>query len=313
MYWAVAAFQGLCWVSLLALVGTYTWLSLRQHRVHPGLWLALGIFVMSWLESPYDNVMFAVFHPDFYRLPSWGPIGLTQGGLPVIAPTGYIMYFLLPAAIAVPIARWAFRRYGWRESYALLGTGLLVGMVFDGVIETGQASFLHLWTFARTAPGLTVFPGTAAQVPVTVYLAMGLFMMVTTYLLGRRIDGEPMLDHWVATRVAAGSGRVVAVGFAYVAVAHAVYLATMTPHVITKLAGMLTVAGPAQPYAEIAPQPAGGQANGAVGTLILVVWLAGLGVAAFLLARRYDPAASSDAPAKYSAGQHVSSGLATTR
>jgi hypothetical protein len=260
--------------------------------VHPGLWLAFGIFVMSWLESPYDNVMFAVFHPDFYRLPSWGPIGLTQGGLPVIAPTGYIMYFLLPAAIAVPIARWAVRRYGWREPYALLGIGLLVGVVFDGVIETGQASFLHLWTFARTAPGLTVFPGTAAQVPVTVYLAMGLAMMVATYLLGRRINDEPVLDRWVATKVRPGAGRTVAIGVAYIAVAHVVYLATMAPHAITKLAGMLTVAGPAQPYPEIAPQPAGIQANGAVGTLILVVWLVGLAVGAYLLARRYDPAAA---------------------
>ena len=144
MYWGVALFQGLCWVSLLALVGTYTWLSVRQHRVHPGLWLALGIFVMSWLESPYDNVMFAVFHPDFYRLPSWPLINLTQGGLPVIAPTGYIMYFLLPAAIAVPIARWAVRRYGWHEPYALLGVGLVVGLVFDGVIdEVGGAGRVH--------------------------------------------------------------------------------------------------------------------------------------------------------------------------
>jgi hypothetical protein len=293
MYWGVALFQGLCWLSLLALVGTYTWLSVRQHRVHPGLWLALGIFVMSWLESPYDNVMFAVFHPDFYRLPSWPLINLTQGGLPVIAPTGYIMYFLLPAAIAVPIGRWAVRRYRWREPYALLGVGLMVGMVFDAVIETSQASFLHLWTFARTTPGLTVFPGTAAQVPVTVYLAMGLFMMVATYLLGRRIDDEPVLDRWVATKVRPGPARTVAVAVAYVAVTHAVYLATMAPHAITKHAGMLTVAGPEQPYPGIAPQPAGVQANGAVGTLILVVWLVGLAVGAFLLARRFDPAAAT--------------------
>ena len=83
------------------------------------------------------------------------------------------MYFLLPAAIAVPIARWAVRRYGWREPYALLGVGLAVGMVFDGVIETSQASFLHLWTFARTTPGLTVFPGTTAEVPVTLLSGHG--------------------------------------------------------------------------------------------------------------------------------------------
>ena len=121
---------------------------------------------------------------------------------------------------------------------------------------------------------------------------MGLFIMVATYLLGRRIDDEPLLDRWVATKVRPGPLRTVAVAVAYIAVTHAVYLATMAPHAITKLAGMLTVAGPAQPYAEIAPQLAGIQAHGAVGTLILVLWLVGLAVGAFLLARRFDPGAA---------------------
>jgi hypothetical protein len=75
---------------------------------------------------------------------------------------------------------------------------------------------------------------------------------------------------------------------------------------------MLTVAGPARPYAEIAPQPAGIQANGAVGTLILVVWLVGLAVAAFLLARRFDPgAAPRTSSVKDASAAQVSAGLST--
>jgi hypothetical protein len=298
MFWGVAVFQTACFVGFPALVGAYAWQSVRRRRVQAGLWLALGILSMSWLESPYDNTMYAVFHPDFARLPAWGPIGLTQGGLPVIAPPGYVVYFLLPAVIAVPIARWAMRRFGWSEPTALLGVGLAVGMAFDGVIETGQASTLHLWTFARTAPGLTQFPGTVAQVPVTVYLAMGLFMMAVTYLLGRRVgDDEPVLESWVAARTAPGNGRLIATAAAYIGIAHLVYVATMVPHAITKLAGMLTLAGPLQPYPEIAPQPAGPQANGLLGTAILVVWLLGLTVAAFVLVRRSDPGTEPAAPA----------------
>jgi hypothetical protein len=293
VFWGVVVFETACWVGFPALVGTFAWQSIRRRRVQTGLWLALGILCMSWLESPYDNTMYAVFHPDFHRLPAWGPIGATQGGLPVIAPPGYVVYFLLPAVIAVPIARWAMRRFAWREPYALLGMGLAVGMIWDGVIETGQASMLHLWTFTRTAPGLTVFPGTVAQVPVTVYLAMGLFIMAATYLLGRRVDGEAVLERWVAVRTRPGARRTVATAVTYIVAAHIVYVATMIPHAITKLAGMLTLAGPLQPYPQIAPQPAGLQTNGPLGAAILVVWLIGLAVGAFVLARRYDPALRS--------------------
>lgn len=297
MFWGVAVFQTACWVGFTVLVGAYGWHSLRRRRIQTGSWLALGILSMSWLESPYDNTMYAVFHPDFARLPAWGPVGITQGGLPVIAPPGYVVYFLLPAVIAVPIARWAMHRFDWAEPTTLMAVGLTVGMVFDAVIETGHASTLHLWTFARTAPGLTLFPGTLAQVPLTVYLAMGLFMMVVTYLLGRRIGAdEPVLERWVAARTAPGAGRLFATAAAYIAVVHLVYLATMVPHVITKLAGMLTLAGPIQPYPEIAPQPAGPQTNGPLGTAILVVWLLGLTVASFVLVRRHDPAPAAGAP-----------------
>ena len=104
----------------------------------------------------------------------------------------------------------------------------------------------------------------------------------------------------------------VAVAVAYIVVTHVVYLATMAPHAITKLAGMLTVAGPAQPYPGIAPQPAGIQANGAVGTLILVGWLVGLAVGAFVLARRFDPAAATGrGTTKVPSPQTVSAELST--
>jgi hypothetical protein len=52
---------------------------------------------------------------------------------------------------------------------------------------------------------------------------------------------------------------------------------------------MLTLAGPLQPYPQIAPQPAGPQTNGPLGAAVLVVRLVGLGVGAFVPARRYDP------------------------
>ena len=93
------------------MLGAFTYLSYKRGRILPGLWFVLGIFAMSWIEAPFDNAMYAQFHPDFHRLPAIGPIGMTQGQLPVIAPPGYIMYFLLPALIAVGIAKLIIKRF----------------------------------------------------------------------------------------------------------------------------------------------------------------------------------------------------------
>src|ERR1700739_3195693 len=135
MYWAVAVFETLCWLVFFSMIGTFTYLSYKRGRILPGLWFVLGIFAMSWIEAPFDNAMYAQFHPDFNRLPPIAPLGMTQGQLPAIAPPVYIMYFLLSAFIAVRIANLIIKRFNTNRVKTLVSCGLAVGIIWDLSIE----------------------------------------------------------------------------------------------------------------------------------------------------------------------------------
>jgi hypothetical protein len=42
--------------------------------------------------------MYVQFHPDMYRLPR-AVLAATDGGARVVAPVGYVMYYVLPSPI----------------------------------------------------------------------------------------------------------------------------------------------------------------------------------------------------------------------
>ena len=61
--------------------------------------LCISAISFSWIEAPYDWAMYAQFPPAIPRMPSWWPLNMTWGGLPLFVPIGYISYFVLPAVI----------------------------------------------------------------------------------------------------------------------------------------------------------------------------------------------------------------------
>lgn len=271
MYWGVVLFETLCWVIFVALLGGYGYVSYRRGRIVPGLWLVFGILAMSWLESPYDNAMYAQFHPDFHRLPAVGPIGMTEGGLPVIAVPGYTMYFLLPAMVAAVVANALVRRYGWSRVKSLLTVGLGVGMLWDFAIEALQAQYLHLWAFSRAVPGLAV-SNDMGLYPSYTALAMGSFIMGATYIIGNlTADGDSVIDVWAKSHTTTRSGLIGLQAIGYIAFCTALYASKYIPLAITKYAGMMTQTGVLIPYpGEIGMQPESGgpQSNGALGAVI---------------------------------------------
>ena len=273
MYWGVVLFETACYVTFVAMFAGFIYASVRRGRIVPGIWLMLGIVAMSWLESPYDNAMYAQFHPDFHRLPNWGPIGMTEGGLPWIAPVGYNMWFLLPALIAVVVAKAVVKRTGWSLPTTLLAAGLGVGMVWDFTIEALQAQYLHLWTFSRAVPGLAVSNGMGLY-PLYCALAMGSFMMGAAYVIGNvTSEGDSVLDAWAKSRAATPSGARWLQAFAYIGFCMVLYFSKYIPLAVAKYAGMMTQTGVLVPYpGEIGMQPESGgpQSNGAIGALI--VW-----------------------------------------
>jgi hypothetical protein len=272
MYWGVVAFEILCWVVFFAMLSTFAYLSYKRRRVLPGMWFVLGIFAMSWIEAPFDNAMYAQFHPDFHRLPAIGPIGMTQGQLPVIAPPGYIMYFLLPALIAIGIAKLVVKRYATSRINTLVASGLVVGIIWDMSIEGLQAQFLHLWTFSRVVPGLAISNG-MGLLPAYIPLAMAAFIVGAAYVMGNTTpDGDSVIAVWAKSRTTSPGGRLALQAVTYVVFCNVLYALTYLPHAITKYVGMLTQTGVLVPYpGRIAIQPESGapQSNGVLGAVIM--------------------------------------------
>jgi hypothetical protein len=289
MSWKVAIFEIACWVSLTAITAYFTVTSLRDRRVHPGIWMTLGIVAISWMEAPYDRAMYVQFNPELHRLPAIGPLAAAQGGLPVMAPPGYVMYFLAPAMVAVAIAQWLIRRRATRPMTTLVVVGIAVGIAFDALMQFGQAQFVPLWVFSRSAPYVTAFPGTQQQIPLYDLLALGAMIMWATVLLGTRdANGDSFIERAARRRFSSPGPRLLATAVGYIVLIHLLYLYVLLPHLILWWGQMLTVTGVLQPFAEIAVQPAGPQSNGAVGAVLIVVWLAAGIIVTYVLARRID-------------------------
>jgi Spirocyclase AveC-like len=226
------------------LVGAY--LSYRRRRVHPLLLLSISALSFSWIESPYDWAMYAQFPPGLPRMPSWWPLNVTWGGLPSSVPIGYVSYFVLPALIGAALGRWLSAKFNWRRPITLLTVGLLVGFCWAFVFNAITGAHFGNFYYGYVIPGLAIFEGTKHQYPLYDSLAMGIEMMVFTYLLGRTdAEGRNVIEMWAdskaKTRVESSVLSIVAV----VVVGHLVYGSVFAPHLITKLGGWVT-AGPTE-------------------------------------------------------------------
>ena len=225
-------------------IGAY--LSYRRRRLHPLLLLCFSALSFSWLEAPYDWAMYAQFPPALPRMPAGWPLNMTWGGLPSSVPIGYISYFVLPAVIGAALGRWLITKFGWRRPIALLGVGLVVGFLWAFFFNAVVGAQLGVFYYGRVIPGLAIFEGTKHQYPLYDSLAMGVQMMVFTYLLGRTdSEGRNVIEVWAEkkskSRLQAAMLSIVAV----VVVGNLLYGAVFAPHLATKLAGFVT-AGPTQ-------------------------------------------------------------------
>jgi Spirocyclase AveC-like len=228
-------------------------MSFRRGRPHALLLLCISAISFSWIESPYDWAMYAQFDPAIPRMPAWWPMNVTWRGLPAAVPPGYIAYFVLPAVLGVLLGRWLIARFQLRQPVTLLVVGLSVGtlwaLLFNGVL----CAQLGVCYYGRVIPGLAIREGTKQQYPLYDALAMGVQMMVFTYLLGR-IDslGRSLVEVWADARAKTRlQSSLLSIG-AVVVIGHLCYLAVFAPHLATKVLGMQT-SGPSEPLFEGVP------------------------------------------------------------
>ena len=228
-------------------------LSFRRRRVDPLLLLCISAISFSWIEAPYDWAVYAQFPPAIPRMPSWWPLNLTWGGLPASVPPGYVAYFVLPAVIGASTGRWLSSKFQWRAPITLLIVGLVVGCVWAFLFNAILGAQLGVVYYGRVIEGLALWPGTKHQYPLYDSLAMGVQMMVFTYLLGRTDAlGRTPIEAWADSRSKSRLGSSLRAIAAVVIIGHAAYLSVFAPHLATKLLHLQTV-GPTEPLFEGVP------------------------------------------------------------
>jgi len=105
----------------------------------------------------------------------------------------------------------------------------------------------------RVIEGLAIREGTKNQYPLYDALAMGVQMMVFTYLLGRTDSlGRSLVEVWADSRAKSRLGSSLLSIAAIVVIGHAVYLSVFVPHLVTKVLHMQT-GGPSEQLFEGVP------------------------------------------------------------
>ena len=226
------------------------YLSVRQRRLHPLLLLCISAISFSWIEAPYDWAMYAQFPPAIPRMPSWWPLNMTWGGLPLFVPVGYISYFVLPAVTGTALGRWLSARFNWRRPQTLLVVGLIVGFCWALFFNGFLGAKLGVFYYGRVIPGLAIREGSLHQYPLYDSLAMAIQMMLFTYLLGRTdAQGRNVIEMWADNRSKSRVGASILSVIAVIVVGNVLYGAVFAPHLATKLGGWVTT----EPAGELFP------------------------------------------------------------
>jgi hypothetical protein len=244
---------GFAYVGGALFVAIGSFLSFRRGRPHPLLLVCISAISFSWIEAPYDWAVYAQFPPAIPRMPSWWPLNMTWGGLPASVPPGYIAYFALPALIGASMARWLNSRFQWRAPITLLTVGLVVGCLWAFAFNAILGARLGVVYYGRVIEGLALWPGTKHQYPLYDSLAMGVQMMVFTYILGRTDPlGHTVIEVWADSKSKSRLRSSLLSIAAVIVIGHVVYLAVFAPHLVTKLLHLQTV-GPTEKLFEGVP------------------------------------------------------------
>jgi len=247
---------GFAYVGGFAFVAAGCYLSYRRGRLHPLLLVCISAISFSWIEAPYDWAVYAQFAPAIPRMPSWWPLNMTWQGLPASVPPGYIAYFVLPAVIGAALGRRLIAKFEWRRPTTLLVVGLVVGFVWAFLFNALLGARLGVFYYGRVIPGLALWEGTKHQYPLYDALAMGVQMMVFTYLLGRTdSEGRTVIDIWADARSANRFRSALLSVAGVVLVGHLMYGAVFAPHLATKLGGWVTVGPTAPLFTGVPNQP----------------------------------------------------------
>src|SRR3546814_20094443 len=115
---------------------------------------------------------------------------------------------------------------------------------------------MGVFYYGRVIGGLAIFEGTKHQYPLYDTLAMGIQMMLFSYLLGRTDSQErSVIEIWADSRATTRLGSSLLSIVAIVALGHDLYLGVFAPHLATKRQGLGTVGPTGQLFEGYPHQP----------------------------------------------------------
>ena len=124
--------------------------------------------------------------------------------------------------------------------------------VFNAII----GARLGVFHYGRVIPGLALWQGTKHQYPLYDALAMGVQVMVFTYLLGRTDpEGRTVIDVWADSKATTRLQSSLLSVLAVVVLGHALYGSVFAPHLATKLSGLVTAGPTEQLFPGVPNQP----------------------------------------------------------
>lgn len=250
------AANSFAYIGAFVFVALGVYLSFRRGRLHPLLLVCISAISFSWIEAPYDWAVYAQFPPALPRMPSWWPLNMTWGGLPEAVPPGYIAYFVLPAVTGAAIGHWLISKFQWRAPITLLIVGLVVGCLWALLFNAGLGAQLGVFYYGRVIEGLALWEGTKNQYPLYDALAMGVQMMVFTYLLGRTdSQGRSLVEIWADSKTKSRLRSALLSIAAFIVIGHVVYLSVFAPHLATKMLHLVTVGPTEQLFEGVPNQP----------------------------------------------------------
>jgi vacuolar-type H+-ATPase subunit I/STV1 len=158
--------------------------------------------------------------------------------------------------IGVTLAHWLIANFRLQAPLTLLLVGLAVGSLWAFVFNAIVGARLGVFYYGRVIEGLALWPCTKHQYPLYDALAMGVQMMVFTYILGR-IDsqGRTLVEVWADSHSKSRLGSSFLSIAAVIVIGHVVYLSVFAPHYVTKVLHLQTVGPTEQLFEGVPNQP----------------------------------------------------------
>jgi hypothetical protein len=220
---------------------------------------------------------------------------MTAGGLPTLAPFGYVMFCAIPIAIIVWLASKLRGRLSFNYIRMLLVIGFGVGFVWDFFFEQiGNRS--GWWRYARGYEGLTLFEGTPYLITLTIPIFMGTLFALCAYLVGRIDDnGHTLLQNWAIARSPERPGPWLILST--VVLTQVIFIVLFVPNLTAKLMNIAGTKSSLPLWDGLQPQRGTEPSQFAgIGGFVLAATLLGMLAVAVVTIVRLDPLARSMPP-----------------